>query len=234
MAAARDYRREVAHALLWVFFGLLAATIAPDFAIGAKRYICLASVGAMAWGLFRLSSLPVSGVYKALMGSAAVLCVMYGTGFAWLHFLAASQTAALVAVTRLVGAAALFLVVSGLELFSRKLRWRRVARGWTFTQVAVGSVYFIPALVGFFWDFYAPHMRGWRFVNTLHHELAGFDFHGMRIPGIVGGSRWLVLLALVLLAPVTMILVNILRTYVHVFAPPPAKDDSEEVQWSRR
>ena len=236
MATTRNYRREVTHALLWIFFGLLAAVIAPDLGIGIRDYAVIAALLAVLFGIVRMCTMPVHGLYLQLTVASGVMVALYAVAFALRVLLASSQPAVSLLAAALpgLGAFALLLLSLGLEIFCRRLKWVRLTRSWVFTEALVTLFYCLPAALGWFWDYYSSYLQSWKPVSALRYELLGFDFHGMRVPGLVGGPRWLILLALLLLAPAAAILVNLLRTYVHAASPPPPSDDSEAIDWPSR
>jgi hypothetical protein len=233
MPERRDYRKQLRRAILVMFFGLLAAMIAPDFGLGLKPYLSIAAVAAAAGGFLWMSTMPVGGLFRALMTSAGALAALYAVALGVASSPSGESNAWLVPAARGAGAAALFLSCAGMEILCRRLRWLPLSRAWILTQVAAALMYVLPAALGWFWPFYGRYIEAWRFVAALRYEFAGFDFHGMRVPGVVGGPKWLLLLRFAMLAPATMMLINLLRTYVWVAAPPPV-DDTPAVPWSRR
>jgi hypothetical protein len=233
--AARDYRKHLRRSVLGVFFGILAAAIAPDLGLGLKPFFVLGGALAVSVSAFWLASLPVKRAFRVLMIPCGVLAFLYAALAGLALARGEGETAGRMALlAKGLGALSLFCVSAALEILCRRLKWLRLERGWVFTEGAVGLAYCLPALGGWFWGYFGRYFDAWRFVATLKYEISGFDFHGMRVPGIVGGSRWLVLLLLALLTPTVMMLVNLLRTYAQVASPPPPPDDSQPIEWSRR
>jgi len=236
MSRARDYRKRVTRALLLVFYGLLAAAVAPDFGIGIKPYAVSVSVLAVAVGVFRMSAMPVHGFYRPLMTVSGILISLYLAAFLFVTLRGLSEAVSgwVSSAAKGVGAIGLLLLCAAMEIFCRRLKWARLARAWAFTLSLVGLVYVVPVALGWFWSYYSAYILAWRPMGALYYALTGFDFHGVRVPGAVGASKWLVLLALALLAPVTVLLVNLMRTYVRAASPSPPPDDSQPIPWSRR
>ena len=234
MPATRDYRKQVTRSILTVFFGLLAALIAPDLGIGLRKFVAVAGALVVAAGALRMWTLPVRGLYRPFMFASGVLSAAYAVGFSVLVFSPGEAVPLwLSGIVKFVGAAALFLLAAAMEIICRRLKWTRLARGWFFTQALVGFVYALPSLFGLFSRFYAPILESWRLFGLLMYELSAFEFHGMRLPGVKGHAQWPLFLLFALVLPAAAILVNLLRTYVQA-ATPPSVDDSKPIQWSRR
>jgi len=235
MPARRDYRKLVTRNILLVFFGLLAALLAPDLGLGLGPFVSIPAVLAVAAGTLQLARLPVGGLYRPFMFAAGALAICYACVLSILLFSPAGYAPSwLSGIAKVLGATAFFLITASLEIICRRLKWLRLARGWLFTESLVGIFYAIPALFGFFERFYAAFLEKWRLFGLLVYEVSAFEFHGMRLPGVVGESRWPVLLLFVLVLPTLVTLVNLLRTYVQAASPPPPVDDSKPIPWSRR
>jgi len=233
--AHRDYRKLTTRALLAVFFGILAAAIAPDLGLGLRLYWALAGTVTAAIGLWALAGLPVHGAYQPLMATAGILAFIYAVDL--VAVIAAPSSPIVEASAKYArgfGAVSFFLTTAGLEILSRRLKWVRIARGWLFTETAVALIYAVPAVMSWFWPLYAPYIEKTPFLARAFFYISGLEFHGLRVPGIMGGSRWLVLMLLVFVAPVAMILVNLLRTYVKAATPAPPPDETPPIPWSRR
>lgn len=233
--ANRDYRKHIIRALMLVFFGVLAAAMAPDFGVGLRPFIVTAAVVVCAMGMLGISTLPVTGAFRPVAAAAVVLAALYTGAYAVGAFAGPGEAGARFAGGAYIfGSLSLLAHAAALEILCRKLKWTRHSRAWALTQGAIAFLYCAPAILGCLWGAVGAQLGTMRAIATVHYAMTGFEFHGMHVAGIIGGPRWLILVLLAMLAPVSAFLVNILRTYVQVATPPPRTNDSEPIEWSRR
>lgn len=212
--------------LLGVFFGVLAAAVAPDLWLNPSRVFELLGTLAAVFAMFYLVGVPVKGAYRKLMVAGGVLGAAYYVGRLAASTMGDNQ-AVLSGTAWLVGLGAFSLLVflTAMEAYCRERKWVRLRRGWGAAEAAVALLYAVPVVVGWLSPLYERHLGEWPQARRLYVRLAGIEFHGLHVPG--GPWRPLIWLALVL--PVAIVLLNLLLMYVRAATPRRPAEENEPI-----